>query len=58
LESFSCGSSLSGRKPQARRKTMQNQIIKLILICGGIWLILDAIYGEKRIEKFINKVVG
>lgn len=37
---------------------MQNQIIKLILICGGIWLILDAIYGEKRIEKFINKVVG
>ena len=36
---------------------MTGQLLKIILILFGIWLILDEFYGKKNLEKFINMVV-
>lgn len=37
---------------------MERQIFFLILILGGIWIILDDIYGKKHLEKFIIRLEG
>lgn len=37
---------------------MEKQLFLLILVMGAIWLVLDDLYGQKKLEKFIFKVVG
>jgi hypothetical protein len=37
---------------------LQSQLIKIIIILGGVWVLLDEIYGKKNLEKFIKMVVG
>jgi len=37
---------------------MEKQLLQIILILGGIWILLDEIYGKKNLEKFIKMVVG
>jgi len=36
---------------------MQKQLLQIIIILGGLWVILDEIYGKKNLEKFIKLVI-
>lgn len=42
------------RATQKGSLTMERGIFILILIVGGIWLVLDQMYGQKRIEGFVR----
>jgi len=35
---------------------MERQLFFLLIILFGIWLILDDVYGSKRLEEFIKKI--
>lgn len=37
---------------------MEGQLLILILIMGGIWLVLDEFTGQKRISAFVTGVLG
>lgn len=37
---------------------MEKQLFLFIIFIGGIWLILDQFYGQKRISSFVQGLTG
>jgi hypothetical protein len=37
---------------------MTNQLLILLLILAGVWLIVDQLFGKKHVGRFIDRLTG